>query len=136
GDRTEALRRLALPTLVIHGLTDTMCDPSGGRATAAAIPGAELVLIGGMGHNLPPALWERLADHIAQVVRRGEERATRGRCARRARCRLRTPTPSPSLRRHQRAAPRARCDFPAPLHARERAAHHASALCGPPPVRR
>lgn len=79
GDRTEALRRLALPTLVIHGLTDTMCDPSGGRATAAAIPGAELVLIGGMGHNLPPALWERLADHIAQVVRRGEERATRGR---------------------------------------------------------
>lgn len=72
GDRTEMLRALDLPTLVLHGLADTMCDPSGGRATAAAIPGAELVLIEGMGHNLPPGLWERLADHIAAVVRRGE----------------------------------------------------------------
>lgn len=75
GDRTEALRGLTLPTLVIHGLADTMCDPSGGRATAAAIPDAELVLIDGMGHNLPPGLWEPLADHIAQVARRGEARA-------------------------------------------------------------
>ncbi len=75
GDRTARLRALDLPALVIHGLADTMCDPSGGRATAAAIPGAELVLIEGMGHNLPPGVWERLADAIAAVVRRGETRS-------------------------------------------------------------
>jgi pimeloyl-ACP methyl ester carboxylesterase len=71
GDRTERLRALAVPTLVLHGLADTMLDPSGGRATAAAIPNAELVLIEGMGHNIPPGLWDRIADHIAAVVQRG-----------------------------------------------------------------
>ncbi|MFP2924297.1 alpha/beta fold hydrolase [Pyxidicoccus sp. 3LG] len=74
GDRTKLLRTLDVPTLVLHGLADTLCDPSGGRATAAAIPGAELVLIEGMGHNLPPGLWERIADHIAETVRRGAAR--------------------------------------------------------------
>jgi len=74
GDRTARLRALDVPALVLHGLADTMCDPSGGRATAAAIPGSELVLIEGMGHNLPPALWERIADHVAAVVRKGEAR--------------------------------------------------------------
>lgn len=49
-----------------------MRDPSGGRATAAAIPGAELVLIDGMGHDLPPGRWEPLAERIAAVVRRVE----------------------------------------------------------------
>lgn len=72
GDRTSRLKDLDLPTLVIHGMADPLCDVSGGRATAAAIPGAELVLIEGMGHNLPPGLWERFADHIAAIVRRGE----------------------------------------------------------------
>jgi pimeloyl-ACP methyl ester carboxylesterase len=75
GDRTARLQTLDMPALVIHGLSDTLVDASGGRATAAAIPGAELVLIDGMGHNLPPGLWERFADHIAEVVRRGEARA-------------------------------------------------------------
>jgi pimeloyl-ACP methyl ester carboxylesterase len=75
GDRTPALRALDVPALVLHGLADTMVDPSGGRATAAAIPGAELVLIDGMGHNLPRALWDRVADHIAAVVQKGEARA-------------------------------------------------------------
>jgi pimeloyl-ACP methyl ester carboxylesterase len=75
GDRTGRLRALDVPALVLHGLADTMSDPSGGRATAAAIPGAELVLIEGMGHNLPPGLWERIAGHIAAVVQRGEARA-------------------------------------------------------------
>jgi pimeloyl-ACP methyl ester carboxylesterase len=42
-----------IPTLVMHGDADKMCDPSGGRATAAAIPGAELVAYPGMGHSLP-----------------------------------------------------------------------------------
>jgi pimeloyl-ACP methyl ester carboxylesterase len=72
GDRTELLRALDVPALVLHGLADTLCDPSGGRATAAAIPRAELVLIDGMGHNLPPGLWERIADHVVAVVRKGE----------------------------------------------------------------
>jgi pimeloyl-ACP methyl ester carboxylesterase len=72
GDRTPPLQQLDLPALVIHGLADPICDVSGGRATAAAIPGAGLVLIEGLGHNLPPGLWERFADHIAAVVRRGE----------------------------------------------------------------
>ena len=74
GDRTERLRHLAVPTLVIHGLADRMCDVSGGRATAEAIPGAELVLIEGMGHNLPPGLRSQLAERIAKFVWRAEGR--------------------------------------------------------------
>jgi pimeloyl-ACP methyl ester carboxylesterase len=74
GDRAKLLRALDVPTLVLHGLADTMCDPSGGRATAAAIPGAELVLIDGMGHNIPPGVWQRIADHIAALVQKGEAR--------------------------------------------------------------
>lgn len=70
GDRTERLRGIDVPTLVVHGLADTMRDPSGGRATAAAIPGAELVLVEGMGHNLPAGLWERIADLVAATVGR------------------------------------------------------------------
>jgi pimeloyl-ACP methyl ester carboxylesterase len=72
GDRTERLRHLTVPTLVIHGLADRMCDPSGGRATAEAIPGAELVLIEGMGHDLPPGLRSQLAARIAEFVWRAE----------------------------------------------------------------
>lgn len=77
GDRTALLRGLDVPTLVLHGLADTICDPSGGRATAAAIPNAELVLIEGMGHNIPPGLWDRVADHIAAIVHRGELRSAK-----------------------------------------------------------
>ena len=72
GDRTERLRHLEVPTLVIHGLADRMCDVSGGRATAEAIPGAELVLIEGMGHDLPPGLRSQLAMRIAEFVVRAE----------------------------------------------------------------
>jgi pimeloyl-ACP methyl ester carboxylesterase len=79
GDRTEQLRSIDVPTLVIHGLADGLCDPSGGRATAAAIPGAELVLIEGMGHSLPPGLWQRLAEAISSAVKRGEARRSRER---------------------------------------------------------
>jgi pimeloyl-ACP methyl ester carboxylesterase len=74
GDRTERLRHLRVPTLVIHGLADRMCDASGGRATAEAIPGAELVLIEGMGHDLPPGLRLQLAERIAEFVWRAEGR--------------------------------------------------------------
>jgi pimeloyl-ACP methyl ester carboxylesterase len=74
GDRTGRLRALRIPTLVIHGLADPMVDVSGGRATAEAIPGAELVLIEGMGHGFPPALRAQLAEHIAVFVWRAEGR--------------------------------------------------------------
>jgi pimeloyl-ACP methyl ester carboxylesterase len=74
GDRTERLRHLEVPTLVIHGLADRMCDVSGGRATAEAIPGAELVLIEGMGHDLPPGLRSQLAARIAEFVWRAQGR--------------------------------------------------------------
>jgi pimeloyl-ACP methyl ester carboxylesterase len=74
GDRTERLRHIEVPTLVIHGLGDRMCDVSGGRATAEAIPGAELVLIEGMGHDLPPGLRSQLAERIADFVWRAERR--------------------------------------------------------------
>jgi pimeloyl-ACP methyl ester carboxylesterase len=72
GDRTERLRHITVPTLVIHGLTDRMCDVSGGRATAEAIPGAELVLVDGMGHDLAPGLRSRIATHIADFIWRIE----------------------------------------------------------------
>ena len=74
GDRTERLRALKVPTLVIHGLADPMIDASGGRATAEAIPGAELVLIEGMGHGLPPGLRSRLAECVTGFVWRVEGR--------------------------------------------------------------
>jgi len=70
GDRTARLRSLTVPTLVIHGSADKMVDTSGGRATAAAIPGAELVVIEGMGHDLPRALWPQLATKIVELVQR------------------------------------------------------------------
>jgi pimeloyl-ACP methyl ester carboxylesterase len=66
GDRTESLRLLTLPTVVIHGTEDRMCHPSGGRATADAIPGARLVLVEGMGHDLPRGAWPRLVRAIAR----------------------------------------------------------------------
>jgi pimeloyl-ACP methyl ester carboxylesterase len=65
GDRTAELARITAPTLVIHGDHDPMVHPSGGRATAAAIPNARLVTIEGMGHDLPVALYPRVVDLIA-----------------------------------------------------------------------
>jgi pimeloyl-ACP methyl ester carboxylesterase len=64
-DRTPQLRTLEVPTLVIHGDSDPLVDPSGGRATAAAVPGATLWTIPGMGHDLPVELFSDLADRIA-----------------------------------------------------------------------
>jgi pimeloyl-ACP methyl ester carboxylesterase len=77
GDRTEKLRRLHVPALVVHGTADRMCDPSGGRATAAAIPGAELLLVEGMGHDLPRAVWPRVIDALISLVRRSATRDPR-----------------------------------------------------------
>ena len=70
GDRTPALRRIAAPTLVIHGSADRLVTLSGGRATARAIPGAELMIVRDMGHDLPRALWPRLLDAISEHAAR------------------------------------------------------------------
>jgi pimeloyl-ACP methyl ester carboxylesterase len=75
GDRTDRLRTLHVPTLVIHGVADRMCDVSGGKATAEAIPDAELVLIESMGHDLPAALRPQVADRIAAFVWSVEHRS-------------------------------------------------------------
>jgi pimeloyl-ACP methyl ester carboxylesterase len=75
GNRTRRLRRLDLPALVIHGTADPLVRPAAGRETARAIPGARLVMIEGMGHDLPPALHERIADEIAANARRVSARA-------------------------------------------------------------
>lgn len=71
GDRTEALRSLEVPTVVIHGTVDPLITVSGGEATAAAIPGAELVTFDDMGHDLPEVHWPAIAAAIAGVARRG-----------------------------------------------------------------
>ncbi|MBH1938100.1 alpha/beta hydrolase [Streptomyces sp. AV19] len=73
GDRTARLRTLDVPALVIHGAADVMCDISGGRATAAAIPGAELITVEGMGHNFPRGAWPQIIPPIVALVRRAEK---------------------------------------------------------------
>jgi pimeloyl-ACP methyl ester carboxylesterase len=70
GDRTAELRAIGAPTLVIHGSADPLVAPSGGRATARAIAGARLMIIEGMGHDLPRAVWPRLIDAIAEHAAR------------------------------------------------------------------
>jgi pimeloyl-ACP methyl ester carboxylesterase len=69
GDRTKLLRRITAPTLVIHGTVDKMIRPSGGRATAKAIPNARLMMIEGMGHDLPRGAWPQLLDAISEHAR-------------------------------------------------------------------
>jgi pimeloyl-ACP methyl ester carboxylesterase len=76
GDRTPKLRELRVPTLVLHGREDPLATLSGGTATAEAIPGSELVVFDGMGHDLPRPLWPDITGAIAALVARGEaERA-------------------------------------------------------------
>jgi pimeloyl-ACP methyl ester carboxylesterase len=71
GDRTADLGRINAPTLVIHGDRDRMVHPSGGEATAAAIPDARLETIAGMGHDLPAAACAQLVAAIAGHARQG-----------------------------------------------------------------
>jgi pimeloyl-ACP methyl ester carboxylesterase len=65
-DRTRSLAEVRAPTTVIHGDADPLVNISGGRATAEAVPGAELVILPGMGHDLPRELWPRIIDAIAR----------------------------------------------------------------------
>ncbi|MEV4162664.1 alpha/beta fold hydrolase [Nonomuraea dietziae] len=67
GDRTEGLGGLTMPALVIHGEADPLVQIAGGRATAAAIPGATLLTYPGMGHDLPRPLWEEIMDAVTAV---------------------------------------------------------------------
>lgn len=69
GDRTRMLGKIKAPALVIHGSVDKMIRPSGGRATAKAIPGARLMMIDGMGHDLPRGAWPLLLDAISEHAR-------------------------------------------------------------------
>jgi pimeloyl-ACP methyl ester carboxylesterase len=73
GDRTPLLRTITAPTVVIHGTKDKLVPTSGGRATAKAIPGARLVLIEGMGHDLPRGAWPRMLDALADNAARAGE---------------------------------------------------------------
>jgi pimeloyl-ACP methyl ester carboxylesterase len=75
GDRTAALRKLQLPVTAIHGTRDPLVRPSGGRATARAIPGARLRIVEGMGHDLPRALWPTFVGEIADTASRAGWRA-------------------------------------------------------------
>jgi pimeloyl-ACP methyl ester carboxylesterase len=68
GDRTKELRTISAPTLVIHGTDDRLVGPTGGRATARAIPNAKILKIKGMGHDLPRAAWAQMLDAITATA--------------------------------------------------------------------
>ena len=68
-DRTAECRTIRAPTLVIHGSEDPLVSPSGGKATARAIPGAQLMIVQGMGHDLPEAAWAQIIPAIADHAR-------------------------------------------------------------------
>lgn len=71
-DRTAGLASVRMPALVIHGAADPLVQPPGGRATAEAIPGAELMMIDGMGHDLPRAVWPSIVDRVTAAADRAD----------------------------------------------------------------
>ena len=73
GKRDAMLRSIKAPTLVIHGTEDRLVRPSGGRATKRAIPGARLMEVEGMGHDLPRGAWPEIIDAIAENAARAAE---------------------------------------------------------------
>ena len=75
GDRREALKTISAPTVVLHGADDPLVPLAAGRDTADNIKGAELVVIPGMGHDLPPGLYQTFADTIWRAVERSRSRA-------------------------------------------------------------
>lgn len=72
-DRRADLAELAMPVLVVHGDRDRIILPSGGRATAAAVPGAELLEVNGMGHDLARCTWPQIIDGIERTARRARK---------------------------------------------------------------
>jgi pimeloyl-ACP methyl ester carboxylesterase len=81
GDRTHQLRKLDLPAVVIHGKSDVLVNPSGGRATANAIPNARLKMIDGMGHDMPRALWPTFVEEISCNAARAPQEKPAARAA-------------------------------------------------------
>jgi pimeloyl-ACP methyl ester carboxylesterase len=69
GDRSAALPKVRVPMLVIHGTADPLVPVEGGRAIAAGVPGARLVEIEGMGHALPPAVWDEVVEEVEKHAR-------------------------------------------------------------------
>jgi pimeloyl-ACP methyl ester carboxylesterase len=102
GDRTKALHHVQVPTAVIHGTRDPLVKPSGGRATAKAIPGARLMMVDGMGHDLPRDLWPTFVNAIHTNAGRTERGA-----------RAAAITPRATRERHSAAAP-ATAEHPRP----------------------
>ena len=70
GDRTEQLRAVRVPTLVVHGEVDPLVNVSGGKATAAAIPGSKLLVVPGMGHDMPEQVWPQVVPEMVALTRR------------------------------------------------------------------
>ena len=68
GTRAERLREVTVPSLVIHGTADPLVQPSGGRHTAEMIPGAELLMLEGMGHDLPEFYWPQIIEAIDKLA--------------------------------------------------------------------
>ena len=75
GSRRKDLARVEVQTLVIHGTADKLVRPSGGSATARAIPNAKIMRIEGMGHDLPRGAWPRIIDGIVANAERAGSRA-------------------------------------------------------------
>jgi pimeloyl-ACP methyl ester carboxylesterase len=76
GDRSPRLAAVRAPTLVIHGTDDPLVPVEGGIHTHASIPGSDLLLIPGMGHDLPRSLFGKLVDAISTHVKKSPARAT------------------------------------------------------------
>ena len=70
GDRTEALRGVTAPTVVVHGTSDRLVLPQGAEETASAVPGAELGWGEGMGHDLPVGAHQQIVDAVSRLVAR------------------------------------------------------------------
>jgi pimeloyl-ACP methyl ester carboxylesterase len=68
GSREDALRELTVPTLVIHGTEDPLVEVSGGERTAELIPGSELLLVEGMGHDLPQVFWSQIVEAVTRLA--------------------------------------------------------------------
>jgi pimeloyl-ACP methyl ester carboxylesterase len=66
GNRKEDLQSITIPTIVIHGDVDPLIPYEGGKDTAEAIPGSELLIIEGMGHSLPPEVWPLVINAITE----------------------------------------------------------------------
>ncbi len=69
-DRAPGLGEVAVPTLVVHGADDPLVQLDGGEATAEAVPGAELLVLPGMGHDLPEQVWPRIVSAVVALIRR------------------------------------------------------------------